>query len=89
MGQLPQEHLTPGLIFLQVGVDYTGPILLKSGAMQKHTVTKAYICVFTSFSVKVTHIQPVTELITAAFIATLRRFVARCGSLQLSGVTTE
>ena len=77
--KLPRECLTPGLAFHQVGVDYVGPILIKSGAIRKPTVTKAYICVFTSFSVKTLLIKPVTELTMAAFIATLRRFVAQRG----------
>ena len=76
MGQLPRERILTGLVFYQVGVDYAGPILIKSGAVRKLTVAKAYICVFTSFSVKAVHIEPVTELTTAALLATLRRFVA-------------
>ena len=79
LGQLPRERLNPGLVFDQVGVDYAGPILIKSGAKRRPVVTKGYICVFVSFTVKAVHIEPVTELTTAAFIATLRRFTARRG----------
>ena len=79
LGQLPRERLDPGLVFDQVGVDYAGPILTKSGSKRRPIIIKGYICVFVSFSVKAVHIEPVTELTTAAFIAALRRFVARRG----------
>lgn len=79
LGQLPRERLDPGLVFDQVGVDYAGPILTKSGSIRKPIISKGYICVFVSFSVKAVHIEPVTELTTAAFIAALRRFTSRRG----------
>ena len=34
------------------------------------------MAVFVSFSVKAIHLEPVTELTTSAFIATLQRFIA-------------
>ena len=37
------------------------------------------MAVFVSLSVKAVHLEPVTELTTSAFIATLRRFIARRG----------
>ena len=49
------------------------------GSIRKPTFTKCYVAVFVSLSVKATHLEPVTELTTSAFIATLRRFVARRG----------
>ena len=79
LGQLPRERLEPGFVFDQVGVDSAGPILTKSGSKRKPIITKGYICVFVSFSVKAVHIEPVTELTTAAFIAALRRFASRRG----------
>ena len=80
LGQLPRERVSPGLmVFSHTGVDYAGPILVKSGPVRKPLITKAYVCVFVSFSVKAVHLEVVTDLSTAAFIATLRRFVGRRG----------
>ena len=79
LGQLPPDRLRPGPVFDQVGVDFAGPVLIKSGRIRKPTITKAYVCVFVSFTVKAVHLEPVSELTTSAFIATLRRFVARRG----------
>ena len=52
---------------------------LNLGHHNKSFVTKAYVCVFVSFTVKAVHLEPISELTTAAFIATLRRFMARRG----------
>ena len=79
MGQLPSDRLNPGPIFDYVGVDYAGPILTKSGPVRKPTITKSYVAVFVCFSTKAVHLETVTDLTTAAFIATLRRFTARRG----------
>ena len=54
-----------------------GAVLIRSGPVRKPLVTKAYICVFVSFVVKEVHLELVTELTPAAFIATLLRFIAR------------
>ena len=79
LGQLPTEWVTPGLVFDHVGVDYAGPVYIKYGFVRKPTIVKAYICVFVSLSVKAVHLELVSNLTTEAFIAALRRFIARCG----------
>ena len=79
MGQLPAERITPGMVFAQVGVDYAGPLQIKYGHVRKPTIVKAYVCVFVSLSVKAVHLELVSDLSTDAFIAALRRFVARRG----------
>ena len=71
--------MRPGLVFDRVGVDYAGPVLVKSGHVRRPIITKAYVCVFVSFTLKAVHLEPVSELTTSAFIATLRRFIAQRG----------
>ena len=66
-------------MFNQVGIDYAGPIMVKSGSPRKPFITKVYVCVFVSFTVKAVHLEPVSALTTATFIATLRRFMAQRG----------
>ena len=81
MGKLPPERITPshpGTVFNNVGVDYAGPIKIKSGPVRKPTVVKAYICIFVSMSVKAVHIEAVSDLTTEAC---LRRFIARRGTI--------
>ena len=79
LGQLPADRLRPGLVFDRVGVDYAGPVFIKSGYVRRPTITKAYVCAFVGFSTKAVHLEPVSELTSTAFIATLRRFIARRG----------
>ena len=79
LGQLPLERVTPGSVFQRVGVDYAGPVKVKYGMVRKPTIVKAYICVFVSLSVKAVHLEAVTDLTSEAFIAVLRRFIARRG----------
>jgi hypothetical protein len=79
MGQLPRERVTPGCVFEKVGVDYAGPFLVKYGMVRRPTLVKAYVCIFVSLAVKAVHIEVVSDLTAEAFIATLRRFIARRG----------
>ena len=83
LGQLPSECVTPGSVFENVGVEYAGPIYIKYGSVRKPTIIKAYVCVFVSLSVKAVHLESVSDLTTDAFIATLRRFIARRGKPSL------
>ena len=76
---LPPDRLNPGPVFHQVVVDYASPIMVKSWSPRKPFVTQAYVCVLVLFTLKAVHLEPVSELTTAAFIATLRRFMARLG----------
>ena len=82
-GQLPAERITPDTVFERVGLDYAGPFLLKYGSTWKPTIIKAYVCIFVSMTVKAVHLELVSDLTTDAFIATLRRFIARRGKPHL------
>ena len=79
MGQLPIERVTPGIVFENVGIDYAGPVYIKLGRVRKPTLVKAYICLFVAMSVKAVHLELISELTSAGFVACLRRFIARRG----------
>ena len=83
MGQLPAERVTPASAFHSVGVDYAGPFQIKFGYARKPTILKAYICLFVCLAVKAVHLELVSDLTSEAFIAALRRFVARRGCPSL------
>ena len=74
-------------MFNRVGIDYAGLVYIKHGFIHKPTVIKAYVCVFVSLSVKAVHLELVSDLSTDAFIATLRRFIARRGKPTLTDYT--
>uniref|UniRef100_A0A1X7TL68 Uncharacterized protein n=1 Tax=Amphimedon queenslandica TaxID=400682 RepID=A0A1X7TL68_AMPQE len=69
MGQLPLERVSPGIVFHNVGVDYTGPVLNKYGHVRRPTIVKTYISVFVSLIVKEVHLELVSDLTSEAFIA--------------------
>lgn len=76
LGQLPMEYIISDSVFDRVGVDYAGPVYVKHGPVRKPVVTKAYICIFVSLTVKVVHLEVVSDLSSEAFIAALHRFVS-------------
>jgi len=70
-------------VFSRVGLDYAGPLQIKLGYVRKLTVLKAYVCIFVSLTIKAVHLELVSDLTTEAFIAALRRFIARRGKPSL------
>lgn len=64
-------------------MDYAGPIHVKYGTVCKPTILKGYICLFVCRAVQAVHLELVSDLTTEAFIATLRRFMARSGKPSL------
>ena len=79
LAQLPSERVSAAVPFERTGVDYAGPFQIKYGYVRKPTVIKTYICLFVCLTVKAIHLEVVSDLTTEAFIAALRRFIARRG----------
>jgi len=79
MGQLPSTRVQPARPFTTTGIDYAGPIVLRLGSTRSKQTTKGYIAIFVCFVTKAVHIEVVTSLTTEAFLAALRRFIARRG----------
>jgi hypothetical protein len=82
MGQLPSTRVQPARQFLTTGFDYAVPVSLRLGPPRSKTVIKGYIVIFVCFVTKAVHIELVTSLTTKAFIAALRRFIARRGKQE-------
>lgn len=76
MGDLPAERVTPTLPFLQTGVGLCGPIFYKQFHRKPQHI-KGYVAIFVYMAVKAVHIELVAHLSTNAFLAALRRFIAR------------
>ncbi|GFW99521.1 integrase catalytic domain-containing protein [Trichonephila clavipes] len=79
MGELPVERITPSRPFSNVGLDYAGSLITKPNVLKSKTKLKSYICVFVCMSTKAVHLEAVSDLSSAAFLAALKRFVARRG----------
>ncbi|XP_076388980.1 uncharacterized protein LOC143264668 [Megachile rotundata] len=79
MGNLPAARVTAGRPFSTCGVDYCGPFYVKERRYRNRARVKVYVAVFTCFATKAVHLEVVGDLTTEAFIAALKRFIARRG----------
>jgi hypothetical protein len=77
MDKLPAPRVQLSRPFLTTGVDYAGPISLRLGTTRSKTITKGYVAIFVCFATKAVHTEVVTSLTTEAFLAALRRLIAR------------
>ncbi|XP_046145012.1 uncharacterized protein LOC123988552 [Osmia bicornis bicornis] len=79
MGNLPEARVTESRPFTNTGVDYCGPFYIKERRHRNRTRVKVYVAVFVCLAVKAVHLELVSDLTTEAFLAALRRFIARRG----------
>ena len=78
--QLPEFRVQSTLPFLNVGVDYAGPVDVKANLTNRKSSTlKAYICLFTCSTCGAIHLEMVLDLTAESFVSAFRRFVARRG----------
>lgn len=79
MGQLPSTRATANRPFYQCGVDYAGPINMRTSKGRGHHAYKGYICLFVCMATRAIHLEAVSDLTTQGFLAAFKRFVARRG----------
>ncbi|XP_036346482.1 uncharacterized protein LOC118755762 [Rhagoletis pomonella] len=82
MAALPPERSNFSLPFTYTGLDFAGPLDVKSSTLRKSPLLKGYVCVFICFSTKAIHLEPCSDLSTKAFQAGFPRFVGRRGLPQ-------
>ena len=75
---LPPSRVSEGQAFSTTGVDYAGPLYVKSSTGDKSS-TKVYIALFTCAVVRAVHLEVVEDLSSESFIRAFRRFVSRRG----------
>ncbi|XP_035228751.1 uncharacterized protein LOC118200871 [Stegodyphus dumicola] len=77
MDNLPKDRVVPTRPFEKVGLDFARPIITKPDLKRSKVTLKSYIALFIRFCTKAVHLEVVSELTTEAFLACLRRFIAR------------
>jgi len=82
MSALPSTRVTPSRAFLNTGLDYAGPFSFKQRSGRGQSVLKCYVALFVCFSTRAIHLELVSDLSTKAFLAALKRFIARRGKPQ-------
>jgi len=78
MAPLPKDRVQCSRPFAVTGVDFAGPIMIRSG-VRRVSATKVWVAVFVCFSTRAVHLEVVEDLTSSAFIASLRRFMSRRG----------
>lgn len=79
MGSLPVSRVRISRPFSNTGVDYAGPIDVKTWKGRGAKKLKGYFAIFVCLATKAVHIELVSDLTSQAFIAAFRRFTARRG----------
>ncbi|XP_029667842.1 uncharacterized protein LOC115238295 [Formica exsecta] len=79
MGDLPRNRVTPARPFLHTGVEYAGPMWLRTSKGRGQRATKAFLVVFVCLSTRAVHLDVASDYSSDAFLAALRRLIARRG----------
>nr|XP_034195155.1 uncharacterized protein LOC117611324 [Osmia lignaria] len=90
MGQLPLDRTAPQRPFLVTGVDYAGPIMLRTSPGRGHKSYKGYISLFVCLTTRAIHLEVVSDLTSASFLVAIQRFVGRrgrCASMYSGNAT--
>lgn len=81
MGNLPRDRVTGIRAFINCGVDYAGPISVRTTKGRGHKSIKGYIAVFICLATKAIHLECASDMTAEAFLAAFRRFTARRGNV--------
>lgn len=72
---LPKDRITESPPFEITGVDFAGPLYVKT----HNSMTKSYIALFTCAVTRAVHLELVSDLSTENFLLALKRFISRRG----------
>jgi len=82
MGQLPLAKVTVARPFLNAGIDYVCPFEIESGNTRRKSTTKCYVLLLICMATQAVNLELVSSLACEAFIAALKRFIARIGLID-------
>ena len=80
MPPLPKERVNRTKLFQNTGLDYLGPLKMRSLNENKKEYHKVWVCLFTCFTTRLVHLELVLDMTAATFLNALRRFIARNGA---------
>ena len=76
ISQLPEFRVKEDLAFTSVGIDFAGPLFIKT---ESQALKKVYIALITCATTRALHLEIVPNLSCEAFLLCLKRFVSRRG----------
>lgn len=75
---LPKDRFKQASPFLVTGVDFAGPLYIKS-----HCQKRSYDALFTCAATRAVHLELVADMTTESFLCALRRFISRRSLCQI------
>lgn len=75
MPPLPAERVSESPPFTHTGVDYFGPLFVKSNKCRQ----KVWVCLYTCLVTRAVHLEMMHDMSTQEFLLGFRRFIARHG----------
>ena len=78
MSPLPVERIKPSPPFLNIGIDYFGPFVIR-GEVQKRIRGKSYGVLFTCLSSRAVHVEVAHDYSTDGFLQVIRRYASMRG----------
>ena len=76
---LPAFRVNKAPPFAYTGVDYAGPLYVRTQGISDGNTCKAWICLFTCCVTRAVHLELVLDMSAPTFIRCLKRFTARRG----------
>jgi hypothetical protein len=77
MGELPKNRINLSERFTNTGIEYCSPFYINGKRYCNHLKFKVYIAIFIYFTLKVVHLEVVSDLTTKGYTSSLRRFFSR------------
>ncbi|KHJ96484.1 integrase core domain protein [Oesophagostomum dentatum] len=77
---LPSERATRNRPFQNIGLDYFGPLIIRS---ERNDKKKIWVCLFTCMVTRAVHLETVLDNSTIEFLSAFRRFIAKRGAPNL------
>ena len=78
MPPLPTKRVTQSSPFSHSGVDYFGPLFMKS----KNESRKVWVCLYTCLVTRAIHLELMSDMSTEQFLLGFRRFLSRHGKIK-------
>lgn len=79
MAPLPEIRVTPQRAFYSTGLDYAGPIKVRTSKGRGIKSSKGWIAIFVCLVTRAIHVEIVSDLTSQTFLAAFNRFISRRG----------
>lgn len=82
MGYLPEDRVNPNFVFNSVSIDFAGPFYVTTKLRKKDSPNKIQVVILICLATKAIHLELVSDLLSEALNAALKRFMSRRGKCK-------